>query len=94
MRKCRLFLLALQMWTLGCFLTLAISHLIPEGDEYWENFLGLLDIMDILFARHVTEDACAYLEVPISDHHSKFRKLYPDTAITMKTLHMPRLMLQ
>lgn len=97
MRKCRLFLLALQMWTLGRFLPLAIGHLITEGDEYWENFLGLLHIMDILFARHVTEDACAYLEVLISDHHSTFRELYPGTAITMKMhsmIHMPQLMLQ
>lgn len=89
--------LAMQMWTLGRFLPIAIGHLIPEGDEHWENFLSLLDVMDILFARQVTADACAYLDVLISDHHSTFRELYPHIPITMKLhsmIHMPRLILE
>ena len=86
---------AMQMWTLGQFLPLAIGHLIPQGDEHWGNFISLLDIMDILFARQVTTDACAYLEVLINDHHTTLRELYPHASITMKMhsmIHMPRLM--
>lgn len=85
--------IAMQMWTLGCFLPLAIGHLIPEDDEHWENFLSFLDIMDILFACPVTPDACALAEVLISDHHSKFKELYPLASITLKMhsmIHMPR----
>lgn len=87
----------MQMWTLGRFLPLVIGHLVPEDDEHWDNFLCLLEIMDILFARPVAPDACALVEVLISDHHSKFKDLYPHTTITLKMhsmIHMPRLMLE
>ena len=85
------------MWTLGRFLPLVIGHIIPEGDEYWENFLRLLDIMDILFARTILSEDCGYLEALINDHHSAFKGLYPDVNITMKMhsmIHMPRLILE
>ncbi|CAI8047453.1 hypothetical protein GBAR_LOCUS26222 [Geodia barretti] len=85
---------AMQMWTLARFLSLVIGHLIPEDDKHWENFLCLLDIIDILFSHSVADDAIGYLEALISDHHSTFLELYPDTQITMKMhsiVHMPRL---
>ena len=61
---------AMQMWTLARFLPLVIGHLIPEDDEHWENFLCLLETMDILFAQNVDTNTCGYLEALISDHHS------------------------
>ena len=84
----------MQMWTLGRFLPLAIGHVIPEESEHWENFLRLLDIMDILFARRIPVEECGYLESLISDHHLCFKQLYPEASITMKMhsmIHMPRL---
>ena len=87
----------MQMWALARFLPLAIGHLIPEGDAHWENFLLLLDITDILFARPIAKEACGYLESLISDHHSCFRELYPHASVTMKMhsmIHMPRLILE
>lgn len=85
------------MWTLGRFLPLVIGHLVPEDNEYWENFLCLLDIMDIVFACPIGASACGDLEALISDHHSTFRALYPHVQITMKMhsmVHMPRLLLE
>ena len=82
------------MWTLGRFLPLAIGHVIPEESEHSENFLRLLDIMDILFARRIPVEECGYLESLISDHHLCFKQLYPEASITMKMhsmIHMPRL---
>ena len=87
----------MQMWTLGRFLPLLIGHLVEDDDDHWLNFLCLLDIIDILFARPVTADACALAEVLISDHHSSFIQLYPHLSITLKMhsmIHMPRLMQQ
>ena len=66
----------MQMWTLSRFLPLAIGHLVPEDDEHWENFLCLLDIMDIVFACPVGAAASGELEALISDHHSTFKELY------------------
>ena len=48
---------AMQMWTLARFLPLVIGDLIPEDNKHWENFLCLLDIMDILFSHTVADDA-------------------------------------
>ena len=68
--------------------------MIPEESEHWENFLRLLDIMDILFARRIPVEECGYLESLISDHHLCFKQLYPEASVTMKMhsmIHMPRL---
>lgn len=89
--------LAMQMWTLARFLPLVIGHLVPVDDEYWENFLCLLDIMGILFASPVDAAMCGQLEALISDHHSTFKELYPHASITMKMhsiVHLPRLLLE
>ena len=88
---------AMQMWTFARFLPLVVGHLVPEDNKHWENFLCLLDIMDILFAPHIAKDACGYLEALISDHHSTFVELYPHISIAMKMhsiIHMPRLILE
>ena len=88
---------AMQMWTLARFLPFAIGHLIPEGNKNWENFLRLLEIMDIVFARRILKDECGYLESLINDHHTSFKELYPSVSITMKMhsiVHMPRLILE
>ena len=87
-------LLAMQMWTIGRFLPLAIGHMVPEGCDYWDNFIRLLDIIDILFARQIPVEECGYLESLISDHHLTFKQLYPQASITMKMhsmIHLPRL---
>lgn len=90
------FVLAAQMWTLARFLPLAIGHLVPNNEPHWYNFLRLLEIMDILFARKVSKEDCGYLESLISDHHIAFCQLY-DQPITPKLhsmVHIPRLILE
>ena len=87
----------MQMWTLACFLPFVIGHKIPEGNGNWENFLRLLEIMDILFCPHIPKEECGYLESLISDHHLCFKELYPGVPVTMKMhtmIHMPRLVLE
>ena len=86
----------MQMWTLGRYLPFEIGHLIPEDNEYWENHLRLLEIIDIVFARKVPMDECGYLESLIRDHHTSFKEL-PEASITMKMhsmIYMPRLILE
>ena len=96
---CTLFciLLASQMWTLGRFLPLAIGHLISKDNEYWINYLRLLNIMDILFSPRVSKEDCSYLEALIYEHHYTLKLLYPHIHITPKLhymVHMPRLILK
>ena len=85
------------MWTFARFLPLVIGHKFSEDDEYWLNFLRLLEITDIVFSREITIDMCGYLKSLISDHHSCFKELYSDVSITMKMhsmIHLPRLTIE
>ena len=77
----------MQMWTLGRYLPFAIGHLIPEDNEYWENYLRLLEIIDIVFARKVPMDECGYLESLIRDHHTSFKELYPEFNYNENAFH-------
>lgn len=91
------FYVAAQMWTLARFLPMAIAAMIPKDDPHWQNYLRLLEIVDILFASKLHEDNCGYLESLISDHHIAFQELYPTVSITPKMhsmIHMPRLILE
>ena len=81
-------LVAAQMWTLARFLPFLLGHKIPEDDAYWENFLLLLSIIDIIMAPVVSQDEIAYLRSIIEQHHSGFKGLYPSCSITPKFHYM------
>ena len=85
------------MWLLGRVLPLVIGDYIPDDDEYWANFLKLLDITDFLFSPDITSEHVSYLRTLIYEHHEDFKELYPDQSIIPKMhfmVHMPRLILQ
>ena len=85
------------MWLLARVLPLAIADLVPEDDERWNNFLRMMDIVDILFSPRITEDDAAYLASLINDHHEEFCSLYPNWSVIPKMhfmVHTPRFMIQ
>ena len=85
------------MWLLGRVLPLMVGDKVPSGDEFWINYLDLLEIVDILMAPELTEDDVANLATLISDHCQQFKLLYPNASITPKIhyiVHMPRLILE
>ena len=47
---------ASQMWLLGRLLPILIGNAVPPHNERWQNYLLLLDIVSLLFARRITED--------------------------------------
>ncbi len=51
---------ASQMWTLFRFLPLMLSNVIDEAKDYWELFLKLQEIVDILTAPRLDEAALRY----------------------------------
>lgn len=88
--------LAAQMMLLARLLPLIIGDSVPEDDTKWQNYLRLMEIVDILFCPRVTEDDAAYLSTQISDHHEQFCELYPGNNVIPKMhfiIHMPRLMI-
>ena len=58
-------LVASQLWCLGRYLPLLIGDLVAEGNEYWECFMLLLEIVDILFAPCISEGQIAHLRLLI-----------------------------
>ena len=50
------------MWCLGKFLPLMIGSMVAIDDEYWQHFLLLLEIVDIVFSTSITVDTLGVLE--------------------------------
>lgn len=48
------------MWTLGRFLLLVVGHFIPENNEYWINYLRLLEIMSTVFGPVAEKNECLF----------------------------------
>ena len=88
---------AAQMWLLGRVLPYLIGEYIPPTDDHWQNYLRLLEIVDLLFSPSITEDEVGYLSVLIAEHHQTFVSLYSNTQLLPKhhyMIHMPRLILE
>ena len=69
-------------------------QVVSEGDKYWQNFLLMLEITDILLSPEITIDEVGYLGTLISTHHETFVKIYPDNSFIPKLhylVHTPRL---
>ena len=85
------------MWAFSRLLPFVISHLITEDNEFWLNFLCLLDIINILFTTCISKETCAYLESLITDHHIGFWQLYPSVNVIPKMhgmIHIPSFILE
>ena len=85
---------ASQMWCLLRVLPILVGDKVPRGDQHWELFILLRRIMDVAFAREVTQSMIAHLKLYIEDHHSLFKKLFPDRNLIPKhhfLVHYPQL---
>ncbi|PIK39350.1 hypothetical protein BSL78_23814 [Apostichopus japonicus] len=88
---------AAQMWCLLRVVPLLIGEYIPRGNCFWELILKLRKITDIICAPKVTRGQCVYLKSLIEDHHSHFKRVFPDVSFIPKhhfLVHYPFLMLQ
>ena len=74
------------MWLLGRLLPILVGQYVPEDDEHWCNYLLLLNIVDIMFSRRITEDTPGYLYQLIEKHHSNFTQLYPEYSVIPKII--------
>ena len=66
------------MWCLARLLPLIIGSMIQVDDDYWSNFLLLLEMIDYIFALTLSSEAVAQLKILINDHHQSFKMLYPN----------------
>lgn len=73
-------------------LPLLVGDLVPCDNPYWQHYLLLLKITDIVMAPKCTPPIAAYLRQLIEEHHTQFRQLYPDRPLTPKQhylVHIP-----
>ena len=76
---------------------LQIGDFIPAESDHWNNFLLMLDIVDIIFAPTVDASLVAHLRTKIQEHHIEFKRIYPDASIIPKMhfmVHYPVLILR
>ena len=64
------------MWCLARMLPLILGDLIPENDDYWDNFLRLLKIEEIVFAPSCSYELTAYLAILVREYLEQFTRNY------------------
>ena len=72
---------------------LLLGDRVPDDDEFWQVYLILCTIVDILMCPWSSSDMCGYLAVLIQEHHASFIKVYTEEKITPKfhfLHHYPR----
>lgn len=78
------------------YIGLIIGDLVPQDDPYWELYLTLRAIMDIVNARSFSLEDVTYLQCLVTEHHEIYIKLFGNTLKPKhhNMLHYPRLMLR
>ena len=56
----------------------------PDDDEFWQVYLILCTIVDVLMCPWSSSDMCGYLAVLIQEHYASFIKVYTEEKITPK----------
>ncbi|KYN20118.1 hypothetical protein ALC57_07546 [Trachymyrmex cornetzi] len=73
---------------------LMIGDLVPEGEEVWQLYIRLVQILDIVTAPFVDKDLTTYLATLIAEHHELYCKLFSKTLKPKYhfMIHYPRIM--
>ena len=72
------------MWLLGRVLPYLVRGYVPVNDPNGQNYLQLLNIVDLLVAPEISENKVGELTVLIQEHHVKFVQLYSNSSIIPK----------
>lgn len=84
---------AVQSWCLLRNVPLIFGDLVTSTDQHWGLLLLLLQIINIIFSPMLSQGLCVYLKHLIVDHHTLFKKLYPQKNLLPKhhfLIHYPR----
>ena len=75
-----------QMWCLMRHIAVMLGdlHVVPEGNEYWELILMLLDCMDFIFAPVTSKEEAIFLRQLIQDHHEYFLQIFDERHLKPK----------
>ena len=76
------------MWNLAINFPLMIGDVIPQGDEKWECFLLLIDLLQLCTTRIATTAHLGILEALICNHHHACISCYADANVIPKFHYM------
>ncbi|CAH3115461.1 unnamed protein product [Porites lobata] len=83
---------ASQMWCLFRFLPILIGDKVDVEMEEWHCLRTLWNIVQLCTAPAIRKDDVPYLRVLIEEHHTLFKRLYPEASIIPKmhyVIHIP-----
>ena len=86
-----------QMLVLLYVLPFILSKYVTADNANWKLFILLLEILELVFSPVVTAGHLSYLSELIAEHHTLFRKLYPDCRLKYKhhrMVHYPSVMVR
>ena len=86
---------AAQTTCLFIILPFLVGDKVPEGDDMWNLYLLLHDIIDVVFADSCSVGDSVYLKCKIEDHHTLFMCFFSDRRLMPKhhmLLHYPQVM--
>ncbi|KAL7291628.1 hypothetical protein TKK_0014666 [Trichogramma kaykai] len=79
---------AAQTWCLLRIFPFIVSDKVPEDDPFLQHIININKINEIIFAPKVPLSCLSYLQELIDNHIEQFQKLFPDTNIINKLMHM------
>ena len=85
---------ASEIWCFTVNYSLAVGHLVPDSDQFWQMYLSLRHIMDIIFAPGVSLAELNLLEVTISEYLEMRHTAFPNVTAKNKhhhLIHYPRI---
>jgi len=77
-----------RMWCLLRLFPLMVAHKIPVGDKYWQFFLQLKDIVELVFAPRLAVGHILMLQTKVQDHLHLYCELFPDKLLKPKQHYM------
>lgn len=83
---------ASKLWCLFRFLPIIIGERIDVKMEEWPCLLILWNIVQICTSPAIRKDDIPYLRILIEEHHTLFKRLYPNASIIPKMhflIHVP-----
>lgn len=83
---------ASKLWCLFRFLPIIIGERIDVKMEEWHCLLILWNIVQICTSPAIRKDDIPYLRILIEEHHTLFKRLYPNASIIPKMhflIHVP-----
>ena len=84
---------ASQIRWLSHLLPLAVADKVPSDDEYWCNYIRLLQIQQLCTSPVATESTVESLTIAVARHNRCFQKLYPEFSNLPKLhylIHLPK----